>query len=211
MANIFEVPQPGKDLLEKANKVRSASIEISQTENQKRIKALNFMADYLEKNSNEILDANNSDYSSAQKKGISRALLSRLKLSKSKLDLVVAGTKDAVLMVESEASGLTEEEMLNAVKFGHEGFVPVIEMIEELAKECRKPEWTVEKKDLSEVKKKLEETFTDDLKKAFATRDKQDRSNQISEITDKAKKLYEEDENYTDLDVILSLKKLKNL
>ena len=41
-------------------------------------------------------------------------------------------------MVESEANGLTEEEMLNAVKFGHEGFVPVIQMIEDLAKECRK-------------------------------------------------------------------------
>ena len=50
--------------------------------------------------------------------------------------------------------------MLNAVKFGHEGFVPVIKMIEELAKECRKPEWIVEKKDLSEVKKKLDENFT---------------------------------------------------
>ena len=134
---------------------------------------------------------------------------SKTELEKSKLDLVVAGTKDAVLMVESEASGLTEEEMLNAVKFGHEGFVPVIEMIEELAKECRKPEWTVEKKDLSEVKKKLEGTFTEDLKKAFATRDKQDRSNQISEITDKAKKLYEEDENYTDLDVNSELKKIE--
>ncbi len=134
---------------------------------------------------------------------------SKTVLEKSKLDLVVAGTKDAVLMVESEASGLTEEEMLNAVKFGHEGFVPVIEMIEELAKECRKPEWTVEKKDLSEVKKKLEGTFTEDLKKAFATIDKQDRSNQISEITDKAKKLYEEDENYTDLDVNSELKKIE--
>ncbi len=134
---------------------------------------------------------------------------SKTELEKSKLDLVVAGTKDAVLMVESEASGLTEEEMLNAVKFGHEGFVPVIKMIEELAKECRKPEWTVEKKDLSDVKKKLEETFTEDLKKAFATRDKQDRSNQISEITDKAKKLYEEDENYTDLDVNSELKKIE--
>ncbi len=134
---------------------------------------------------------------------------SKTDLEKSKLDLVVAGTKNAVLMVESEASGLTEEEMLNAVKFGHEGFVPVIEMIEELAKECRKPEWTVEKKDLSEVKKKLEETFTEDLKKAFATRDKQDRSNQISEITDKAKKLYEENENYTDLDVNSELKNLE--
>ncbi len=134
---------------------------------------------------------------------------SKADLEKSKLDLVVAGTKDAVLMVESEANGLTEEEMLNAVKFGHEGFVPVIEMIEELAKECRKPEWTVEKKDLSEVKKKLEETFTEDLKKAFAKRDKQDRSNQISEITDKAKKLYEEDEKYTDLDVNSQLKNLE--
>jgi len=134
---------------------------------------------------------------------------SKSELEKSKLDLVVAGTKDAVLMVESEASGLTEEEMLNAVKFGHEGFVPIIEMIEELAKECRKPEWTVEKKDLSEVKKKLEETFTEDLKKAFVTRDKQDRSNQISEINDKAKKLYEENENYTDLDVNSQLKNLE--
>ncbi len=93
MDNIFEVPQPSNDLLEKANKVRSASIEISQTENQNRIKALNFMADYLEKNSNEILDANNSDYLSAQKKGISRALLSRLKLSKSKLNSGIEGVR----------------------------------------------------------------------------------------------------------------------
>ncbi len=130
-------------------------------------------------------------------------------LKDSKLDLVVAGTKDAVLMVESEASGLTEEEMLNAVKFGHEGFVPVIEMIEELAKECKKPDWVVEKKDLSEVKNKLESEFTEELKKAFSIKDKQERSNLISEITDKAKKLYEEDENYTDLDVNSELKNLE--
>jgi len=58
MANIFEVPQPGNDLLGKAEKVRLASIKISQTENQNRIKALNFMADYLEKNTTEILEAN---------------------------------------------------------------------------------------------------------------------------------------------------------
>ncbi len=93
MANIFEVPQPGNDLLEKANKVRLAAIKISQTENQNRIKALNFMADYLEKNSKEILDANNADYSSAQKKGISKALLSRLKLSKSKLNSGIEGVR----------------------------------------------------------------------------------------------------------------------
>ena len=134
---------------------------------------------------------------------------SKKDLENSKLDLVVAGTKDAVLMVESEAKGLTEEEMLNAVKFGHDAFVPVIEMIEQLAKECKKPDWVVEKKDLSEVRKKLEEVFTIDLKKAFATRDKQDRSNQISEITDKAKKLYEGNETYSDLDVNSQLKNLE--
>ena len=93
MANIFEVPQPGNDLLEKAEKVRLASIKISQTENQNRIKALNFMADYLEKNSKEILEANNADYSSAEKKGISKALLSRLKLSKAKLNSGIEGVR----------------------------------------------------------------------------------------------------------------------
>ena len=134
---------------------------------------------------------------------------SKTELKNSKLDLVVAGTKDAVLMVESEASGLTEEEMLNAVKFGHEGFVPVIKMIEDLAKECKKPDWVLEKKDLSEVKKKLESEFTANLKKAFSIRDKQERSNMISEITDKAKKLYEDNEDITDLDVNSELKNLE--
>ena len=53
-------------------------------------------------------------------------------LEESKLDLVVAGTKDAVLMVESEAKGLTEKEMLEAVKFGHKNFLPIIKSIENL-------------------------------------------------------------------------------
>jgi len=134
---------------------------------------------------------------------------SKKELENSKLDLVVAGTKDAVLMVESETSGLTEEEMLNAVKFGHENFIPVIKMIEELAAECKKSDWALEKKDLSEVKKKIEDEFTDELKKAFSIRDKQERSNLISEITDKAKKLFEENEDFTDLDVSSELKNLE--
>ncbi|MSP10229.1 MAG: polyribonucleotide nucleotidyltransferase [Pelagibacteraceae bacterium] len=134
---------------------------------------------------------------------------SKSELEKSSLDLVVAGTKDAVLMVESEANGLTEEEMLNAVKFGHKGFVPVIEMIEELAKECKKPNWVVENKDLSEVKKILEKEFNEDLVKAFATKNKQDRSNQISEITSKAQKLFENNKNYSALDINHELKNLE--
>ena len=93
MANIFEVPQPGNDLLQKADQVRLASIKISQTDNQNRIKALNFMADYLKKNTKEILEANNEDYARAEKKGISKALLSRLKLSKEKLNLGIEGVR----------------------------------------------------------------------------------------------------------------------
>ncbi len=93
MANIFEVPQPGNDLLGKADQVRLASIKISQTKNQNRIKALNFMANYLEKNTKEILEANNEDYKRAEKKGISKALLSRLKLSKEKLNSGIEGVR----------------------------------------------------------------------------------------------------------------------
>ena len=93
MNNIFEVPQPSSDLLKKADQVRSASVIISQTENQIRIKALNLMADYLEKNSKEILDANHEDFNRAEKKGISKPLLSRLKLSKEKLSLGIEGVR----------------------------------------------------------------------------------------------------------------------
>ena len=134
---------------------------------------------------------------------------SKKQVEDSKLDLVVAGTKDAVLMVESEAKGLTEEEMLSAVKFGHENFVPVIKMIEELAKECKKPNWEIEKKDLSEVKTRLEKEFTEKLKKAFSIKDKQERSNLIANITEEAKKLYEEDNNISELDVNFELKNLE--
>ena len=55
-----------------------------------------------------------------------------------RLDLVIAGTKDAVMMVESEAYELSEQEMLGAVKFGHEQMAPVIEMIIDLAKSAAK-------------------------------------------------------------------------
>ena len=80
---------------------------------------------------------------------------SKEKLIESKLDLVVAGTKDAVLMVESETSGMTEKQMLDAVKFGHENFVPVIKAIESLAKKCSKEAWVVEEKDYTDLKEKI--------------------------------------------------------
>ena len=134
---------------------------------------------------------------------------SKEEIQKSKLDLVVAGTKDAVLMVESEASGLSEKVMLDAVKFGHEKFVPVIEAIEKLVKDCGKEQWVVEKKDLSELEKKISDSFKKDLTKAFSIKDKQKRSNLIGEITTKCKEMFEGDETYSDLDVSMTLKKVE--
>ena len=83
-------------------------------------------------------------------------------LKESELDLVVAGTKEAVLMVESETSGLSEKVMLDAVKFGHEKFVPIIEAIEKLAKKAGKPKWEIEEIDHSDVKKKIASEVMDD-------------------------------------------------
>ena len=134
---------------------------------------------------------------------------SKEEIEKSKLDLVVAGTKDAVLMVESEASGLSEKVMLDAVKFGHEKFVPVIEAIEKLVKDCGKEQWVVEKKDLSELEKKISDSFKKDLTKAFSIKDKQERSNLIGEITTKCKEMFEGDETYSDLDISMTLKKVE--
>ena len=134
---------------------------------------------------------------------------SKEQLIESKLDLVVAGTKDAVLMVESETSGMTEKQMLDAVKFGHEKFVPVIKAIESLAKKCRKEAWVVEEKDYTDLKAKISKELTKDLEKAFSEKDKQKRSEMISLATEKCKSLFEGDETYSDLEVSLQLKHLE--
>ncbi len=134
---------------------------------------------------------------------------SKEQLKESKLDLVVAGTKDAVLMVESEASGLSEEEMLNAVKFGHEKFIPVIKSIESLAKKCAKESWIIEKKNYTDLKKKISKELTKDLEKAFSEKDKKKRSELVSLATEKCKSLFEGDETYSELEILLQLKNLE--
>ena len=134
---------------------------------------------------------------------------SKGQLKESKLDLVVAGTKEAVLMVESEASGLTEQEMLGAVKFGHEKFAPVIKAIESLAKKASKEAWKIEKKDYSELKKKISKELTKDLEKAFSEKDKKQRSQLISQATEKCKSLFEGDDTYSELEISLQLKNLE--
>ena len=130
-------------------------------------------------------------------------------LVESELDLVVAGTKDAVLMVESETSGLSEKIMLDAVKFGHESFIPVIEAIEKLAKKAGKPKWEVEEIDHSDVKKKIASAVEADLRKAFKEIDKKKRSTAISEIETKCKEMFTEDENVTENQAMAQLKSLE--
>jgi polyribonucleotide nucleotidyltransferase len=130
-------------------------------------------------------------------------------LKESELDLVVAGTKDAVLMVESETSGLSEKIMLDAVKFGHESFIPIIKAIESLSKKAGKPMWEVEEVDHSDVKKKIAGAVEIDLRKAFKEIDKKKRSTAISEIETKCKEMFSEDENITENQVMAQLKSLE--
>ena len=66
------------------------------------------------------------------------------------MDLVVAGTKDAVMMVESEAYELSEAEMLGAVKFAHDSIQPVIDLIIDLAEDCAKEPFDFQPVDYSD-------------------------------------------------------------
>jgi len=134
---------------------------------------------------------------------------SKEELKESKLDLVVAGTKDAVLMVESEASSLTEKQMLDAIKFGHEKFIPVIKAIESLAKKSSNEAWKIEEKDYSKLKNKISKELTKDLEKAFSEKDKKKRSELVNLASEKCKSLFEGDDTYSELEISLQLKNLE--
>ena len=134
---------------------------------------------------------------------------SKKQLKDSKLDLVVAGTKDAVLMVESEASNLTEKQMLDAVKFGHEKFVPIIEAINSLAKKSSKESWKIKEKDYSKLKNKISKELTKDLEKAFSEKDKKKRSELVNLASEKCKSLFEGDDTYSEIEISIQLKNLE--
>ena len=130
-------------------------------------------------------------------------------LEESQLDLVVAGTNDAVLMVESETSGLTEKEMLGAVKFGHEKFNPIIKAIEKLKNKVGKPQWKIESKDHSKIKDKIAKALEKDLRKAFKEIDKKKRSLAISEAETKCKEMFVDDESVTENQARSQLKSIE--
>ena len=94
-------------------------------------------------------------------------------LKGSYLDMVVAGTKDAVLMVESEAKELSEDQMLGAVLFAHQEMQKTITLIEELASKTSIPEIEYSiKEDNSELKEKIINIIKDDLVSAYSIPEK---------------------------------------
>ena len=108
-------------------------------------------------------------------------------MKESQLDLVVAGTKDAVLMVESEAKELSEEIMLGSVMFGHKHFQPVIDAIIRLAEKAAKEPREMTAPDNSALKAKLKGLAEADLRAAYGNRVKQDRYNAVGAAKKKAK------------------------
>jgi len=123
-------------------------------------------------------------------------------LEKSKLELVIAGTKDGVLMVESEASELSEEEMLGAVKFGHDQAQVVIDGISEFANEIKVEKLEIEKKDFSDLKSKISKTFSEDLSKVFSEPVKKERNNLLNITKEKCLNLFKDDETYTQIEIL---------
>ncbi len=96
-------------------------------------------------------------------------------MPESKLDLVVAGTSEAVLMVESEAQELPEDVMLGAVMFGHKSFQPVIDAIIKLAEVAAKEPRDFQPEDLSELEAKVLAVVENDLREAYKITEKQAR------------------------------------
>ena len=115
-------------------------------------------------------------------------------LPASALELLVAGTADGVLMVESEASELSEDIMLGAVTFGHREFQPVIEMIIDLAEACAKEPWDLPKKDDEDgaLAARLRDMAEQNLRSAYEEQGKQARTDRIAEVKTSVLSKFEE-------------------
>jgi polyribonucleotide nucleotidyltransferase len=104
-----------------------------------------------------------------------------------RLDLVVAGTRDAVMMVESEAKELSEEEMLGAVIFAHKSMQPVIEAIIKLAEQAAKEPWELaQTADKAGIKKQLKDLIGADVDAAYKLTNKQERQTALAAAREKA-------------------------
>ena len=112
---------------------------------------------------------------------------------KSRLNLTVAGTKEAVLMVEAGAHEVTEEEMLEAILFGHEEIKKIVEFQEEIIKEIGKPKMQVQAEEVdAELERAVREYATDKILKAIKIYDKQEREAVIDEINEETLEHFQE-------------------
>ncbi|MEC9102941.1 MAG: polyribonucleotide nucleotidyltransferase, partial [Pseudomonadota bacterium] len=126
-----------------------------------------------------------------------------------RLDLVVAGTKDAVMMVESEAYELTEDEMLGAVTFAHEQIQPVIDLIISLAEDAAKEPFDFTPPDYSDLFEVVKAAGEAKMKAAYAITDKQQRVAAVSAAKEEIKSGLSE-EQLADANLGSALKKLES-
>tara|TARA_B100000953_G_scaffold108567_1_gene89180 strand:- start:57 stop:2126 length:2070 start_codon:yes stop_codon:yes gene_type:complete len=129
--------------------------------------------------------------------------------AQTELDLVVAGTASAVLMVESEANQLSEEVMLGAVKFGHESMQEVIKVIINLAEECAKDPWEFEYIENTDLLNSLKEEYSEDIKKSYSIVDKMERHNSLNEIKSKIEEAYVDNSEVSMNEVMGYFKKIE--
>ena len=122
------------------------------------------------------------------------------------LDLVVAGTKEGVLMVESEAQELSEEIMLGAVKAGHEAYQSVIDGIIDLAEMAAKDMWDVPQTPdhIAKLEKDIKAKFAKDVEKAYAITDKLERQVAVGAARDAAIEAFTDEENGIDDKIVSS-------
>ncbi|HEY7807991.1 MAG TPA: polyribonucleotide nucleotidyltransferase, partial [Croceibacterium sp.] len=118
-------------------------------------------------------------------------------LSEGRLDLIVAATHDAVMMVESEARELSEDEMLGAVMFAHDACKPVIKAIIDLAEKAAKDPWELSQADNSGMKAEIKALVGKDIAAAYKLTDKSARSNALNEARAKVKVHYAEADGQT--------------
>lgn len=127
----------------------------------------------------------------------------------SELDLVIAGTKEGVLMVESEANELSEKVLLDAVTQGHKEFQPVINGIIDLAEMCANDPWDIQEEDkaVTALKKDIAKKFEGKIAKAYEEKIKQERQAKIKAVKDEIVETFlDEDKGFT-TELILALTK----
>jgi len=131
-------------------------------------------------------------------------------LADGRLDLVVAATDTAVMMVESEAKELTEDEMLGAVLFAHDEIKKVIGAIIQLAEKAAKEPWDIDLSDnTADIKKKLKDIVGADVAAAYKLTDKSARSNALNAARAKAKEAFAGETPQTQMVAIKTMKKVE--